>query len=251
MADKCITIKKDGKIISFNEETLKENINWCLLATDRAIADFGNIEPKGTKKKDVIAAFDDVKKTIDNILSGKIDIFDCIPLTKSGTWNKNKSYLVKSYGIKLVDVDGSHVNKHILQLRLVPIPCESKYTVQSGDGCTLYLEAQFFTHADEKEPPIIGDDGTLHKVVVKASNKYLKQDAIIEWHDYEDAKGNKYRYLGTTRGEDSLTLYRYCRLTKKALKVLPECKTAEELMDAGVIVKEVHNPLKFLREAES
>lgn len=203
----------------------------------------------------------DFKNIIDAILSGQIDIFPCIPLTKQGQFSKNKNFVVKSSKVTTALVASEYVSSNRLQLKLVnrlapdqiagnPNLClESSDYNTTGDGKTLYLEVDFYDNVNPKDEAIFDENNNMHSIT-SIKKKYLKDEEILVGHKYEDAKGTIYIYLGKRHlpNDPGNKLWpTYCRCTKQALKVIPTCKSIDEI-ESKLHCNYVANPKKFIRE---
>ena len=205
----------------------------------------------------------DFKNIIDAILSGQVDIFPCIPLTKQGQFSKNKNFVVKSSKVTTALVTNEWTSSDRLQLKLVnklapdqiagnpKLYLEPSDYSTTGDGKTLYLEVGFYSNANPRDEVIFDENNNMHAITC-IKKRYLKDDEILVGHKYEDAKGNAYMYLGLRHRPEN-TNYSgsgwpcYCRCTKRALKVIPTCKSIEEIQ-RKLPCNYVSNPKKFLRE---
>lgn len=226
------------------------------------------------------------------------NIFDYLTLTKAGQFHKTKSILVATSNIKDV-FNGDYFSMDVLDLRLVPVTYADKTnpflftnsdnfpfaTSFNGDGITAYLELGWFTHRN-KELPILDENNNASKNIV-IRNTYLKQNLIKEGYIYEDAKNNKFLYLGKyfvenikhisnkkfideqkflASGAYKDFVYRmneyspcfcYLKITKKIENLLNDCNTLDEVFDKLMEVefynwyykfKWLSNPLKFTKE---
>lgn len=206
----------------------------------------------------------DFKNIIDAILSGHVDIFPCIPLTKQGQFSKNKNFVVKSSKVTTALVTSEYVSSNRLQLRLVNrlkpdqtagnpnLYLESSDYNATGDGKTLYLEVDFYDNANPRDEVIFDENNNMHAITC-IKKKYLKDDEILVGHKYEDAKGAVYTYLGVRflpNDTSHKIWYTYCRCTKQALKVIPPCPTCKSIeeIESQLHCNYVANPKKFIRE---
>lgn len=252
-------ICKDELTISVDYDFLIYRYNEILKEFKDAIADKTLFSTKKTlpTEKDVIDILLDFKSVINDIISGKIDIFDCIPLTKKGKFSKNTSYLVKDSGLKNIYSLSNYFSQGKLQLRLVPVPYPelieptSKYIELGymGDGTTMFLEIGFFERNKSNEQPILDEHNNTHKLEVKR-NVYLKDADIEVMHKYIDAKNVVYVYMGVMKSfnTNKYDCYTYCRVTAKSKPVLDKCKTPEDIIKAGLTCKQLFNPIKFIKE---
>lgn len=262
---------KNGLTISYDPDFLKYRRDEIIKEYNEAVADKTLIIDKKpmsgkddgmnalTGKHDILSVLSDFETVMQSIISGKLDIFDSIPLTKAGLFNKNTSYLVKTANIENVYNTIDYFSKGALQLRLVPIPYPelispcSKYIDMGyvGDGKNMFLEVGFFERKNSKEQAILDSDNNISKIEVKR-NTYLKDDEIQVGHRYVDAKDVTYIYLGRTPNpfDAANDRYAYCKLTKKAATIIASCESVEDIFNSGVPLKQVEHPVKFIKEVE-
>lgn len=215
-------------------------------------------------RNEVASVLLDFKNIIDAILSGQVDIFPCIPLTKQGQFSKNKNFVVKSSKVTTALVTSEYVSSNRLQLRLVNrlkpdqiagnpnLYLESSDYSATGDGKTLYLEVDFYDNANPKDEVIFDENNNMHAITC-IKKKYLKDEEVLVGHKYEDAKGTVYMYLGVRflpNDPSHKVWYTYCRCTKQALKVMPPCPTCKSIeeIESKLHCNYVANPKKFIRE---
>lgn len=113
-----------------------------------------------------------------------VQIFDYLPLTKQGYFNKSKNVLIKTSDLRDIFFGYEYFAQSKLQLRLVP-----------DDELNAHLSLDFFSTSNNKEQAILDEGNNFVQVSVKR-NSYLNGANHIAGHVYRDAKDNKYLYLG-------------------------------------------------------
>lgn len=300
----------DVKTISNGKLKIKLDVTYLNMEKERLI-EYVKANPNDelTNKKNKIISIEKFIEEINRLCNIALDIvsenpsfniFDYLPLTKAGQFHKTKSILVATSNIKDV-FNGDYFSMSVLDLRLVPVTYADKTnpflftdannfpfaTSFNGDGITTYLELGWFAHRS-KELPILDENNKASKNIV-TRNTYLKQDIIKEGYVYEDAKNNKFLYLGKYFTEDikycsnkefanetkflASEVYKtfvnrmnnyspdfcYLKITKKIENLLQNCNTLDEVFNVLMETefygwyykfKWLSNPLKVIKECD-
>lgn len=127
-----------------------------------------------------------------------IDVFDYLPLTKSGNFPKNKNVLIAQskckWGATWTGASNDYPEVRNLSIRLVPAYdglVNWLHNARMND--TMIMRVDLFD-AVRKQEPIFDENGIPRKVVV-AKAKYLKDSKVKPGRVYEEKSGTKYLCL--------------------------------------------------------
>lgn len=205
-----------------------------------------------------------------------IQIFDYLPLTKQGYFNKAKNILIKTSDLSDIFFGYEYFAQSKLQLRLIP-----------DNEVNAHLSLDFFSISNSKEQAVLDENNNFVQVEIKR-NSYIKEHQV--GHIYKDAKDNKYLYLGSfsvlvnnvyadwddgcekfaspqaflnSNPYDGLTYnetkFSYIKVTKKLEKVISESRNLTDVItkilnsvpfdiDWEDKIKKLKNPLKVVED---
>lgn len=119
-----------------------------------------------------------------------INIFEYLPLTKSGDFPRNQNPLIADSKCGYGESTDYPVSRK-LQMRLVPAFSDiDDWIANNRLNDTMILDIQIFD-AVKKQEPIFNADGIPHKILITHA-AYLKDDEISTGHIYEEKSGSKY-----------------------------------------------------------
>ena len=125
----------------------------------------------------------------------EIDIFDYLPLTKSGNFPQNQNPLIAEaklkFGKQFTTAWRAYPINHRLQLRLVPAFINEMDWIQNNPmDDTMILKIQFF-RTTRKQAPIFDENGNPTKVITTRA-AYLNDTDIKPGYVYEEKSGTQY-----------------------------------------------------------
>lgn len=242
------TLQKDGLIIALDLDFLaiqRDN----LLKMDKIYFEYlSNSKGQPVDEAELETAVDRLYNLALDIMDEKlnIDIFEYIPLTKSGKFHKAGSTLLATSGIKNV-WNGDYFSLKTLDLRLNPISYAEKinpfvaigqtgniFGKVTGDGDVAYIELEWHSTGTKEEQAVF-DGGNNAIKVEKKRNKYLKLEDMKPGYTYFDAKGNEFLYAGNINYEtkDCGSCYKDKESYLNSSKRKKEMKRNEEYISNG------------------
>lgn len=205
-----------------------------------------------------------------------VQIFNYLPLTKQGYFNKAKNILIKTSDLRDIFFGYEYFAQSKLQLRLIP-----------DNEVNAHLSLDFFSISNSKEQAILDENNNFVQVEIKR-NSYIKEHQV--GHIYRDAKDNKYLYLGSfnvlvnnvyadwddgcekfANQQEYLNsnpyeeevvysgIFRYIKVTKKIEKIISESRNLTDVItkilnavpfdiDWDNKIKQLENPLKVVED---
>lgn len=185
-------LQQGGLVIAINPDFRTET-----MARIQDLADYSTLSPEQTQKY-----LDAAQKLCDiehRIVTGypEFNIFDYLPLTKSGDFPAGQSILLADAGLKhaVSTNPGEYFGSRKLQLRLVPTYANvDDFIHDKKCKNVLIFKVDGFT-STSKTPPVFDKNGNASKPV-KPRSKYLSDDEIEPGVIYTEANGSDYLYLG-------------------------------------------------------
>ena len=125
----------------------------------------------------------------------KLNIFEYLPLTKTGDFPKNQNILIatskQGYGISYAGASSDYPVSQKLQIRLIPAyASDMDFIYDRRMNDTVIMKVDLFD-AIRKQEPIFDENGKPHKVIVTRAT-YLKDAEILPGRVYEEKTGTQY-----------------------------------------------------------
>lgn len=195
------------------------------------------------------------------------NIFDHLPLSKAGLFNKNRMIPIINSSLSSAQRTTDFFSKQVLELSIATTErwgIHDDSSIQPSNTLAI-LELQW-RHGNVKQTPLMNQDGSINDIKQKVA--YLKKENVIGGRTYKDANGSVYLYLGkisigSRPNGKGLSGNYYIRMTKKLYEMAKTVDSLNAFIETYIKCKmDTHGhyydkfsirdiPRKFLTEEET